>query len=59
MVNYAFFVVLVDWGLNLRVSSDLYLLSHTSSPFWSGYFGCEVSKTIFLGLPPDLSLPGN
>jgi hypothetical protein len=31
-------------------------LSHTSSPFCSGYFGDQVSGTICLGWPPTMIL---
>jgi hypothetical protein len=41
----------------------LYFLSHSSSPFWSGCFGNQVSQTL-LGMawncsPPILSLPSS
>jgi hypothetical protein len=35
----------------------LYHLSHTSSPFWSGYFRDGVSLTIFPGWPGTSILP--
>jgi hypothetical protein len=34
----------------------LYCLRHTSSPFWSGYFGDEVLRSILLGLASVLCL---
>jgi hypothetical protein len=35
----------------------LYHLSHTSSPFWSVYFGDGISKIIFSGCPTTSILP--
>jgi hypothetical protein len=36
-----------------------YLLSHTSSPFYFGYFGDRVSRTIFPGWPQMTILPNS
>jgi hypothetical protein len=43
-----------NWGLNsgLQLAKHaLYCLSHTSSPFFSDYFGHGVLGTFFLGWP--------
>jgi hypothetical protein len=49
-----FFFFLWDWGLKSRIGTALakqvlYCLSHTSSPFWSGYFENGVPRTICPG----------
>jgi hypothetical protein len=35
----------------------LYSLSHTSSPFYSGYFGDAVSSTVYWEWSSDVILP--
>jgi hypothetical protein len=51
------FYFLAGLRLELRVSIAL---SHTSSPFCSGYFGDEVLRTVCSDLaPPDLNFPSS
>jgi hypothetical protein len=44
------------WTQGFVLTKQLYCLSHTSSPFCSGYFGDGVSHTICLGWPRTLIL---
>jgi hypothetical protein len=50
-----FFSFLVGLGFELRASGlakqAFYCLSHTSSPFYSGYFGGRVSQIVCPGWP--------
>jgi hypothetical protein len=63
IVTFFFFFFFWDWGLNFALTKwVLYHLSHTSSPFCSGYFGGGVLPTIHPKLasncdPLHLSLP--
>jgi hypothetical protein len=46
------------WNLGFLLTKQaLYCLSHTFSPFWSGYFGDRVSRTICLRWPQTSILP--
>jgi hypothetical protein len=54
------FFFLWDWGLNSGLtlhSRSFYHLSHTSSPYFSGYFGDGVLQTICPGWPQTKILP--
>jgi hypothetical protein len=51
-----------DWDLNFELAKQMFCLSHTSSPFCSGYFGDGDLENCLPELasnhdPPDLSLP--
>jgi hypothetical protein len=54
-INHVSFVCFwQDWGLKsgfMLTQQTLYCLSHTSSPFSSGYFEDGISQTICLGWP--------
>jgi hypothetical protein len=53
------FCSLVELGFELA-EQVLYCLSHTSSPFCSGYFGDYYLPGVALNHdPPDLSLPSS
>jgi hypothetical protein len=64
---FFFFFFLVGWSLNLGLilaKQALYPMSHTSSPFYSGYFGdgglMNCLPRLVLNLnPPDLGLPSS
>jgi hypothetical protein len=54
MLTILCFLFLVRLGLNSGLctsKSSLCCLSHTSSPFFSGYFGNGFSRTIYPGSP--------
>jgi hypothetical protein len=54
-----FFLFWWNWGLNSGLhgcKQVCYHLSHTSSPFSSGYFGDGVSRTICPGRPQTMIL---
>jgi hypothetical protein len=46
---FCFCLILCDWGLNsaLLAKQMLYLLSHTCSPFCSGYFGWDLVNYLY------------
>jgi hypothetical protein len=65
-VAFYLFIYLFWWDWDFVLAKQrLYYLSHTSSPFWSDYFGDGISGTICLDWPQttilliNLSLPSS